>query len=142
MNAIRSEHLFTTALLAILLIGPGRATAQDSRRQKPEEPQQRNQYRDQAESLVQDAQQKDTQSFAGQVSQKQGKFYLEQEFNKNVFELTDAWQAKNFLGEKVRITGVVVDPSKNILRVVAITKIPGSPSRPAQPPACSSKPCS
>lgn len=127
-------------LLVLSSMAAHNAAAQETRRQKPEQPQQRNQYRDQADTMLQDTQEKETQSYAGQISQKHGKFYLEQEFHKQPFELTQAWDAKRFLGKKVRITGVL-DPEKSILRVIAITAIPGSQPHPAQQPACATPPC-
>lgn len=132
----------TIALFFALLFIVSQAAAQDSRRQKPEDPQSRNQYRDQADTMLQDNQQKDTQSFAGQISQKHGRFYLEQEFHKGPVEISNPWEAKRFVGKKVRVTGVL-DAEKNILRVIAITAIPGSQPRAAtdQQPACPSPPC-
>lgn len=127
--------------LTLFVTGAHNVAAQEARRQKPEQPQKRNQYRDQADPMLQDEQQKDTQSFAGTISLKHGKFYLEQEFHKATFELTDFWEAKRFVGQKVRITGVVLNPEKDILRVIAITAVPGPQPPPREQPSCPAPPC-
>ena len=136
--SLNKSALLTLSLLSTL--GALNTPAQDTRRQKPEQPQQRSQYRDQAQPLMQDTQQKDARSFAGTISQKQGTFYLEEEFHRRTFELTDAWEARRFVGRTVRITGALLDSEKNILRVIAITAIPGGQAYPMKRPACSTPP--
>lgn len=98
--------------------------AQEDRRQKQEQSPQENSYHDQAQITQQDQQQKGSaQSIPGRVSEKHGRYYLEEDLHKTSYELQGAWELKQFLGKKVRVTGTV-DSDHNILRVIAITKIP------------------
>jgi hypothetical protein len=97
--------------------------AQDSQRQKPEQSSQQNQYRDQAQKPQQNLQQQETQSYAGKVSEKHGKYYLEEARTKTAYQLEGTWSAKRYLGKKVRITGSL-DAETNVLHVVTISMSP------------------
>jgi hypothetical protein len=110
-------------LAAVLVFSSTRADAQETRRQKQEQSPQRSQYREQAQGTQEDQHQKESQSYAGKISEKHGKLFLEQEFHRATFELQGTGQAKQFLGKRVRVTGVL-DAEHNILRVIAITKTP------------------
>jgi len=137
----RSSTIIATILALPLSFAASQATAQESRRQKPEDPQRQSQYRDQADSMQQDLEQKDNRSFAGTLSQKHGKFYLDQEFHKGPLELTNAWDVKRFLGKKVRVTGIMIDPEKNIVRVIAIAVLPTPKPHATEQTACPAPPC-
>jgi type II secretory pathway pseudopilin PulG len=97
--------------------------AQDSQRQKPEQSQQQNTYREQAQDTQRDQQQKQTQSYSGKISQKFGKYYLENPRDKSSYVLDGRWDIKNFIDKKVRVTGTL-DADRNILRVIAISPLP------------------
>jgi len=99
------------------------ASAQETQRQKPEQSQQQNQYRDQSQDTQEDQQQKPTQSYTGKVSEKFGKYYLEDKRSRTSYLLQGSWDLKRFLDKKVRITGSL-DTDKDILHVVAITQAP------------------
>ncbi|HUN64184.1 MAG TPA: hypothetical protein VMU53_19440 [Candidatus Sulfotelmatobacter sp.] len=99
------------------------ATAQETQRQKPEQSQQQNQYRDQSQDLQEDQQQKPTQSYSGKVSEKFGKYYLEDKRTRTSYLLQGSWDLKRFIDKKVRVTGSL-DTDKDILHVVAITVAP------------------
>jgi len=101
----------------------GSSAAQDSQRQKPEQSAQQNLYRDQAQKPQQNLQQQETQSYAGKVSEKHGKFYLEEARSKTPYQLEGTWSAKRYLGKKVRITGSL-DTETNVLHVVTISISP------------------
>lgn len=101
----------------------GACAAQETQRQKPEQNLQQNQYRDQAQKPQQNLQQQDTQSYAGKVSEKHGKFYLEEARSKTPYQLEGTWSAKRYLGKKVRITGSL-DSETNVLHVVTISITP------------------
>lgn len=114
---------FLFAILCLFALS-ARCPAQEDRRQKQEQSPQQSQYRDQAQTTQQDQQQTGSeQSITGKVSEKFGKYYLEELMRKTSYELQDSWQLKQYLGQKVRVTGKV-DTEHNILHVIAITKIP------------------
>ena len=97
--------------------------AQESQRQKQEQNTQQNQYRDEAESTQMDQSMGNSQSYAGKVSQKYGKFYLEVARSRSSYLLEGVWQGKRFLNKKVRVTGLL-DSDKSILHVVSISLAP------------------
>lgn len=116
----------TPAVLSVIVLQPIIAvpsTAQDSQRQKPEQSSQQNPYRDQAQKPQQNLQQQDTQSYTGKVSERHGKFYLEEARSKTSYQLEGTWSTKRYLGKKVRITGTL-DAETNVLRVVTISISP------------------
>jgi hypothetical protein len=116
----------TSAVLSVILLQPVIAVpcaAQDSQRQKPEQSSQQNLYRDQAQKPQQDLQQQERQSYAGKVSERHGKFYLEEPHSKTAYRLEGTWSAKRYLGKKVRITGSL-DTETNVLHVVTISLSP------------------
>lgn len=119
-----SRRTLRPGLAVLMLMGIGSvAAAQESQRQKPEQSQQQNQYRDQAEDTLRDQQQKDTQSYPGKISEKFGKYYLEDASKRTSYLLEGAWEAKKFLNKKVRIIGTL-DTDKDILHVVTIAPLP------------------
>ena len=100
--------LKSSAILSIILLQPIIAVPcppQDSQRQKPEQNSQQNLYRDQAQKPQQNLQQQDTQSYTGKVSERHGKFYLEEARSKTPYQLEGTWSAKRYLGKKVGIGG-------------------------------------
>lgn len=124
MNSWTSKTLYCLFATLCLLALSARCSAQEDRRQKQEQSPQQSQYRDQAQTTQQDQQQTGSeQSITGKVSEKFGKYYVEEQLRKTSYELQDSWQLKQYLGQKVRVTGKV-DAEHNILHVIAITKIP------------------
>jgi hypothetical protein len=124
MTPRHTKLILLLCLLGSCLALVSRCAAQEDRRQKQEQSPQQNSYRDQAQMGQQDQQQKgSTQSIPGKVSEKHGKYYLEEDLHKASYELQGTWELKQFLGKKVRVTGNV-DSEHNILHVIAITKIP------------------
>ena len=117
----RSLVVLSVILLQPILAVP--CAAQDSQRQKPEQSSQQNLYRDQAQKPQQNLQQQDTQSYAGKVSERHGKFYLEEARSKTPYQLEGTWSAKRYLGKKVRVTGSL-DTETNVLHVVSISVSP------------------
>jgi hypothetical protein len=71
----------------------------------------------------QNLEQQDTQSYAGKVSERHSKFYLEEARSKTSYQLEGTWSAKRYLGKKVRITGTL-DTETNVLHVVTISVSP------------------
>jgi hypothetical protein len=116
--------IYTVLLLIAFLAShcPG-ASAQEGQRQKPEQSPQENGYRDQSQDTLQDQQQKEHASYPGKITEKFGKYYLEDESKRTSFQLQGTWDAKRFIGKKVRVTGTL-DTEKNILHVVAIALAP------------------
>ena len=115
-----------SVILSVILLQPVIAVPcppQDSQRQKPEQSSQQNLYRDQAQKPQQNLQQQDTQSYAGKVSERHGKFFLEEARSKTAYQLEGTWSAKRYLGKKVRITGSL-DTETNVLRIVSISIAP------------------
>jgi YbbR domain-containing protein len=110
-----------TAILLFFTVNP--AVSQESQRQKPEQNPQENSYRDQTQDTYHDQSQKDSGSYPGKVTEKFGKYYLEDERKHTSFQLQGTWDAKRFVGKKVRITGAL-DTEKNILHVIAIALTP------------------
>jgi hypothetical protein len=102
------------------------SSAQESQRQKQEQGTQENSYRDQSQDTQQDQQQKDRGSYSGKITEKFGRFYLEDQGKRTSFQLQNTWDAKRYVGKTVRITGTL-DTEKNILHVVAIAQIPQLP---------------
>ena len=124
MTSRHTKLILLLCLLGSCLALGSRCAAQEDRRQKQEQSPQQNSYRNQAQMDQQDQQQKgSTQSIPGKVSEKHGKYYLEEDLHKTSYELQGTWELKQFLGKKVRVTGNV-DSEHNILHVIAITKIP------------------
>jgi type II secretory pathway pseudopilin PulG len=120
--------ILTGFLGALCLISfSSRSSAQESQRQKQEQGAQENAYRDQSQDTQQDQQQKDRASYLGKVSEKFGKFYLEDQGKRTSYQLQNTWDAKRYVGKTVRVTGTL-DTEKSILHVVAITQAPPSPS--------------
>ena len=120
----RMKVVLLACFLGACLTSASRCPAQEDRRQKQEQSPQQSQYRDQSQMNQQDQQQKGaTQSIPGKVSEKHGKYYLEEDLRKTSYELQGTWELKQYLGKKVRVTGTV-DSEHNILYVIAITKIP------------------
>lgn len=121
----RRPRFVLWALVAFCALAlSSRCVAQEERRQKQEQSPQQSQYHDQAQMTQRDQQQKGaTQSIPGKVSEKHGKYYLEEEFRKTSYELQGTWELKQYLGKKVRVTGTI-DAEHNILHVIAITKTP------------------
>ena|SRR5262250_1399358 len=111
---------FSTIALLFLVNG---ARAQETQRQKQEQNTQQNQYRDEAQATQLDQSMRNSQSYAGKVSQKYGKFYLEVAHSRSSYLLEGIWQAKRFVNKKVRVTGSL-DSDKNILHVVSISPTP------------------
>jgi hypothetical protein len=97
--------------------------AQQTRQQPQQQSSQRGQYRDQAQTTMEDQQQKDMESFAGTVSEKYGRFFLQKAHSRLSFELVHTWDAKQFVGERVRVTGWL-DSEHNILHVTTIVNAP------------------
>lgn len=97
--------------------------AQETRQQPQQQSSKREAYRDQAQTSVEDQTHKDTESVPGTLSEKYGKFYLQKAHSKLSFELLDAWDAKRFVGKKVRVTGWI-DLEHNILHVITIASAP------------------
>jgi hypothetical protein len=120
LRQIIYPFVFLAVLMASLCSA---ARAQESQRQKPEQSPQENGYRDQSQDTLQDQQQKEHASYPGKVTEKFGKYYLEDEKKRTSFQLQGTWDAKRFIGKKVRITGTL-DTEKNILHVVAIALTP------------------
>ena len=92
-----------SVILSVILLEPIIAVPcppQDSQRQKPEQSSQQNLYRDQAQKPQQNLQQQDTQSYAGKVSERHGKFYLEEARSKTAYQLEGTWSAKRYLGRR------------------------------------------
>lgn len=110
-------------LILMLAWLSGVTAGQESRRQKPEESQQQNQYRDQAQDTLRDQQQKETQSYPGKISEKFGKYYLEDASKRTSYLLEGTWEAKKFLNKKVRVTGAL-DTDREILHVITIAPMP------------------
>jgi hypothetical protein len=120
----RRKIVLFACLLAACVATGSRCSAQEDRQQKQQQSPQQNSYHDQAQMNQRDQQQKgSSQSISGKVSEKHGKYYLEEDMRKTSYELQGTWELKQFLGKKVRVTGTV-DSEHNILHVVAITKIP------------------
>ena len=117
----RALAFFSIILFQEIVATP--CVAQDSQRQKPEQSSQQNLYRDQAQKPQQNLQQQETQSYAGKVSEKHSKFYLEEARSKTTYQLEGTWSAKRYLGKKVRITGSL-DAETNVLHVVTISISP------------------
>jgi hypothetical protein len=119
---LRKYLIFLCLILLQEMIATACA-AQDSQRQKQEQSSQQNQYRDQAQKPQQNLEQQDTQSYAGKVSERHSKFYLEEARSKTSYQLEGTWSAKRYLGKKVRITGTL-DTETNVLHVVTISVSP------------------
>ena len=117
------KYLIFVGLILLPEIIATACAAQDSQRQKQEQSSQQNQYRDQAQKPQQNLEQQDTQSYAGKVSERHGKFYLEEARSKTSYQLQGTWSAKRYLGKKVRITGTL-DTETNVLHVVTISVSP------------------
>jgi hypothetical protein len=66
-----------------------------------------------------DDQTKDAQTFLGRITQKEGKFILEDTNNKTTFLLDDQEKAKPFDGKAVKVTGKL-DSATNIIHVLDI----------------------
>lgn len=98
-------------------------TAQQTRQQPQQQSSQRDQYREQAQTTIEDQQQKDTESFPGTISEKYGKFYLQKAHSRLSYELVHTWDAKRFVGKKVRVAGWL-DSEHNILHVTTIAIAP------------------
>jgi hypothetical protein len=111
----------TIALYLSVLSSP--CAAQQTRQQPQQQNSQRDQYRDQAQTTIEDQQQKNTESFPGTISEKYGKFYLQKAHSRLSYELVHAWDAKRFVGKKVRLTGWL-DSEHNILHVTTIANAP------------------
>jgi hypothetical protein len=109
------------ALCSYALSLPG--MAQQTSQQPQQQSTQRDQYRDQAQTTMEDQQQKNMESFPGTISEKYGKFFLQKAHSRLSFELVHTWDAKRFVGKKVRVTGWL-DTEHNILHVTTIAKAP------------------
>jgi hypothetical protein len=120
MNFFRSTMSLLISVIVGVLFWAHDGPAQETQRQKPEQQSQQNQYRDQAQSTQFDQYQRGTQSYTGKVSEKYGKFYLEEAHSRSSYLLEGIWQAKRFLNKKVRISGWL-DTDKNILHTVSIS---------------------
>jgi hypothetical protein len=99
------------------------STAQQTGQQPQQQSSQRDQYRDQAQTTIEDQQQKNTESFPGMISEKYGKFYLQKAHSRLSYELVQTWDAKRFVGKKVRVAGWL-DSEHNILHVTTIASAP------------------
>jgi hypothetical protein len=99
------------------------SAAQQTRQEPQHQSSQRDQYREQAQTTIEDQQQKNTESFPGTISQKYRKFYLQQAHSRLSYELVPTWDAKRFVGKKVRLTGWL-DSEHNILHVITIANAP------------------
>lgn len=97
--------------------------AQETQRHKQEQNPQQNQYRDESQSTVQQQDQQNVRTFAGKISQKNSRFFLEEEIHRTPYLLADTWNVKRFLGKKVRVTGTL-DQDHNILHVKSIDTVP------------------
>jgi translation elongation factor EF-Ts len=123
MKMVRQQDLRHGWVILLLATFCTAVAAQDSQRQKPEQSQQQNQYREQAEGTQRDQQQKQSQSYSGKISQKFGKYYLENTHDKTTYVLDGRWDVNKFVDKKVRVSGTL-DADRNILRVIAISQIP------------------
>jgi Ni/Co efflux regulator RcnB len=97
--------------------------AQETQRQKQEQNPQQNQYRDELQSTAQQQDQQNVRTFAGKISQKNSRFFLEEAIHRTPYLLADTWNVKRFLGKKVRVTGTL-DQDHNILHVKSIDTVP------------------
>jgi hypothetical protein len=120
MNLFRSAMKLLVSVTVSAVFLAHDSPAQETQRQKPEQQSQQNQYRDQAQSTQLDQYQRGTQSYTGKVSEKYGKFYLEEAHSRSSYLLVGIWQAKRFLNKKVRVTGWL-DSDKNILHTVSLS---------------------
>jgi hypothetical protein len=111
-------------LLGSTLLLPGTLAADPHAQQKPHdqyENQQRNQQRDTQQDDQQQLDQKDVQTFRGKVSQKWSRFFLEDPLKHMSYQLDDPRLAKPYVGQTVRVTGIL-DEDRNIIHVRAIVK--------------------
>jgi hypothetical protein len=97
--------------------------AQETQRQKQEQSPQQNQYRDELQSTAQQQDQQDVRTFAGKITQKNSRFFLEEAVHRTPYLLADTWNVKRFVGKKVRVTGTL-DQDGNILHVKSIGTVP------------------
>lgn len=109
------------ALFALSLpyIAQEAIAAQQPRQQPQQQSSRREQYRDQAQTTLEDQQHRDMESVPGMLSEKYGKFYLQQAHSKVNFQLADLRDAKRYIGKKVRVSGWL-DSEHNIFHVVTI----------------------
>jgi hypothetical protein len=122
-----NPNRFLVSLLAFLsLTTLSMATAchaQETQRQKQEQNPQQNQYRDELQSTAQQQDQQNVRTFAGKISRKNSRFFLEEAVHRTPYLLADTWNVKRFLGKKVRVTGTL-DQDRNILHVKSIDTVP------------------
>ena len=123
MQSLNSITLLCFSLTVASLFLANVSRAQESQRQKQEQNTQQNQYCDQAQTTQIDQAQRNSQSFLGKVSEKDGKFYLEVAHTRSSYVLDGFSQTKRFVNKKVRVTGSL-DTDKNILHTVSISLAP------------------
>src|SRR5260370_2431983 len=122
-----NPNRFLVSLLAVLsfvvLSMAAPCHAQETQRQKQEQNPQQNQYRDELQSTAQQQDQQDVRTFAGKITQKNSRFFLEESVHRTPYLLADTWDVKRFVGKKVRVTGTL-DQDRNILHVKSIGTVP------------------
>lgn len=92
--------------------------------QQPQQPtSQQNQYHNQAQTPELDQSRKHIDTYAGTVSEKDRKFYLQIAHTKTSYELVDTWETKRFLNKKVRVSGWL-DSEREILHITTIARAP------------------
>jgi hypothetical protein len=122
-----NTKFFLFSVLALLCLTVSSMAApchtQETQRQKQEQNPQRNQYRDELQTTAQQQDQQNVRTFAGKISQKNSRYFLEEAVHRTPYLLADTWNLKRFLGKKVRVTGTL-DQDRNILHVKSIDTVP------------------
>ena len=120
---LRMLHWTKYCLGLLLICFPSLCRSQQQPQQPQQPTSQQNQYHNQAQTPELDQSRKHIDTYAGTLSEKHRKFYLQIAHTKTSYELVDAWEAKRFLNKKVRVSGWL-DVEREVLHVSTIARTP------------------
>lgn len=118
MNMTRLSRLFWMLALAtgLCLLQPALNAQQDPVSKSPAAQQQQPDTSTQTPAMNQAS---DSQTFAGKIAKSGGKLVLKDSTSQSTYALDDQDKAKQYEGQKVKITGTLDEPSKTI-RITSI----------------------